>query len=372
MWDLDRVARTDDWTLQLFDDASGIHRIEELDANGTLVLWENVDRIVGTLEGANAEETFTNRLSAASDHLSLVFHRFLKHEGAHGAIELNVNYRKLEPVDPFYSNHPQTRRQPSSPEVFEYNGKQIQVQGYTLPHYSKLSRTEWEKNEGLLGYLRSQGFYVYRERRLIIWGTWFGLVKASELTKLSRVRVDITNDQDADWKIDVKKASAQPPPQVRRRLREMVQHLTQVSRTRYTRAPKKLASELRVSLWERTLQDDNFRYLINHKHPLISRFTEALSPDLLDSWIKLSTLLSTSLPLDTILGDMSSTPKDSAQTTMPPAELQQLTEFMASTLSASGMSEGEVTETLRFSEPFKANWPQTQNFIAQYFKGVNA
>ncbi len=262
MWDLDWVAKNDDWTLRLFTDASHVPWIEELGPNGTLVLWEDLDRIVGTLEGVNAQETFTNRYSAASAHLSLVFHRFLKAEGGREKIELFVNYRKLDPVDPFYSSHAQTKRHPRVPEVFEYNGKKALIQGFTLPHYSKLSKSDWEKSEGPSGYLRSQGFYVYRERRLIVWGTWFNLVKASELTKLARVRIDITNDQDADWKIDVKKASAQPPPQVRRRLREMVERLTNVSRERIVRSPRMLTGDTRISLWERALHDDQFRYLI--------------------------------------------------------------------------------------------------------------
>ena len=369
-WDLDRVAKTDDWTLQLFGDTSDIPWFDELTPNGTLVLWEDLDRIVGTLEGANAEETFAQRLSSASDHLSLVFHRFLKPESGREKIAVLVNYRELQPVDPFYSNHSQTRRLPSEPESFEYNGKKVLIQGFTLPHYSKLSKTDWEENEGPSGYLRSQGFYVYRERRLIIWGTWFNLFKASELTKLARVRIDITNDQDADWKIDVRKASAQPPPQVRRRLRELVERLTNVSRERTKRTPRTMTSVSRVSLWERTLQDDQFRYLINHEHPLINDFTCALPTDVVDAWVKITTLLSTSLPLDTIFGDMSANPKDSAQTVLPERELEQLTRMMVSTLMAGGMDEDAILANLQYSEPFKSNWTQTKRYVNRYFKDM--
>ena len=67
-----------------------------------------------------------------------------------------------------------------------------------------------EKYEGEGGYAKNQGFYVYRANRLIIKGTWFGLLKKSEFTKLCRVRIDIDNDLDTDWKIDVKKVRLLP------------------------------------------------------------------------------------------------------------------------------------------------------------------
>jgi len=61
---------------------------------------------------------------------------------------------------------------------------------------------------GAEGYAHNQGFYLYRNRRLIVHGTWFGLVGKAELIKLSRVLIDIPNTLDSEWKIDVKKASA--------------------------------------------------------------------------------------------------------------------------------------------------------------------
>lgn len=94
-----------------------------------------------------------------------------------------------------------------------------------------------------------------------------------------------------------------------------------------------------------------------------------MANDAVDSWIKIATLLSSSLPLDTIFGDMSASPRDSAQTTMPLAELRQLTEFMVSTLAADGMDETAIVGNLQYSEPFKTNWAHTRKMIADYFKG---
>ena len=60
------------------------------------------------------------------------------------------------------------------------------VRPFTLPHHSKVGAADWERYAGAEGYLKNQGFYVYREKRLIIRGTWFGLARQMELTKLAR------------------------------------------------------------------------------------------------------------------------------------------------------------------------------------------
>ena len=116
---------------------------------------------------------------------------------------------------------PAIRRRLRAPKNgFKLRNEYVLVQAFTLPHHGKVTPTEWERHAGPEGYVRSQGFYLYRERRLIIHGTWFGLARQSELTKLARVRIDMPNALDAAWKIDVKKASAQLPPPVRDRLRQ--------------------------------------------------------------------------------------------------------------------------------------------------------
>ena len=52
---------------------------------------------------------------------------------------------------------------------------------------------------------------MYRNYRLIIKGTWFKLVPHGELGKLARVRIDIPNSLDNEWKTTVDKSEAQIP-----------------------------------------------------------------------------------------------------------------------------------------------------------------
>src|SRR5690606_29337856 len=115
-------------------------------------------------------------------------------------IVILLNKRPLEALDPFHSKHPATVIGPV--ETIKVSDSRVTVQAFTLPHHRKVTPDEWERYGGPEGYLKNQGFYVYREKRLILYGSWFGLAKQTELTKLARVRVDIPNDLDAEWKID--------------------------------------------------------------------------------------------------------------------------------------------------------------------------
>jgi hypothetical protein len=135
---------------------------------------------------------------------------------------ISLNNLPLQPFDPFHSDHPATIRGPE--ERIRLAGQEVVIQTFTLPHHKKLRPDEWERYAGTAGYLRNQGFYVYREKRLIIYGTWFGLARQENLTKLTRVRVDMPTGLDAEWKMDVKKATAQPPSQIRERLRHLLRN----------------------------------------------------------------------------------------------------------------------------------------------------
>ena len=47
MWDLDYVAETDEWLVQILDDFAAVPWAEELGHQGTLVVWEKLAADVG-------------------------------------------------------------------------------------------------------------------------------------------------------------------------------------------------------------------------------------------------------------------------------------------------------------------------------------
>ena len=67
-------------------------------------------------------------------------------------------------------------------------------------------------------------------RRLMEPGGWLGLGETRAWTreepyKLARLRIDLPNTADAEWKIDVRKSTALPPDFLKARLRDLALHV---------------------------------------------------------------------------------------------------------------------------------------------------
>jgi hypothetical protein len=126
--------------------------------------------------------------------LSLVFHRFLESENRFKKLKILVNNNQLKPFNPFNASHSATNEKP--PEKIIFFDSAIMVTPYILPHHSKVSSQEWDEYSTEDGYIKSQGFYLYRANRLLIYGTWWGLHKATDAHKLVRIKIDIPNAID--------------------------------------------------------------------------------------------------------------------------------------------------------------------------------
>ena len=280
LWDIDFVTRKDKWTLQILDggEIDEIPFIDKIPDSGTLVLWEKLDRLEQATETTGLEDYLYESFDIARKHIELIFHRFLEGERPYKKICIAVNGKALVSFDPFNSKNSATILQPE--EIIRVHGVPIHIQPYVLPHHKKVSAADWEKYAGDAGYLKNQGFYVYRAGRLIIHGTWFRLARQAELTKLSRVRIDMPNELDHLWKIDVKKSSAQPPLLVRERLKKIIDRIGGASNKVYTQRGRKLVDPAIQAIWARRADKNQISYEIDMDHPAIKGFFEALEPDL--------------------------------------------------------------------------------------------
>lgn len=277
-WDLDHLASVGTWALIRLDatEIDGLPHFAELRerASGTLVLWRNLDQLRAQVdEGAKGLDS---AFVGVKQHLALVFHRFLA--GEHGSpFTITINHVELDQIDPFLSDHRAT--QPGPPEAFEVEGQAIRVQAFTLPMISKMSVKDRERAQ-VAGRLRdSQGFYIYRAMRLVIWGTWFRILPREDLGKLARVRVDVPNSLDHLWALDIKKSAAQPPPVVRNRLRRIAERIVQPSKRVHLYRGRPEHSDDRVThAWRLISHGEDFRYEINRDHPLLISLAERLEP----------------------------------------------------------------------------------------------
>ncbi|MFK2818993.1 ATP-binding protein [Flavobacteriaceae sp. LMIT009] len=273
-WDLDYVNKTKKWSLlDYVSDKSLANKLEELNS-GTTVIWEKMDRLVGNANKNNeaAMNVFLDEFASVEDHLSLVFHRYMEQK----KVALYLNGNKLEPWDPFLKQS--DGGQLVANESLDKG--QVSVKCYVLPHISKLTIEERKKAKTEEWY-KLQGFYIYRQNRLLLHGDWLGLFSKNEHFKNARILIDIPNKLDHDWKIDIKKATATPSFTVRKDLIR----LGKLTRSKASSIHKFRGNQIMLddtiesfdfqSVWKaRKTRDDARHYYINQDHPIIKNLLE--------------------------------------------------------------------------------------------------
>lgn len=274
-WDLDYVGATGEWRL-LTDGLTEQKSLLENPINpaigaGTVVLLQQMDRVVkgAGVNDVPARKLFLAMLREIENHLSLTFHRFMI---GRGKIRLLLNGNPIVPWDPFLADEDATQHLPE--EVLFLNGEEITVQPYVLPHISRFeSRKDHDQAGGTGGWNAHQGFYVYRNRRLLAAGDWLGLpFKKEEHYKLARIQIDIPNTIDQEWDTDVRKSRARPPGILR-------DDLIRIAKTTRNRAVevyrhrgkslKKLREGVQIDLWDRKTRGGKVHYALNRDHPAI-------------------------------------------------------------------------------------------------------
>ena len=302
-WDLDHIIQVGDWSLKIFSEENFEelrlpNALDEL-KSGTAVVWENFDRmLIGT---NNAEKLFDSKIDIARKHIGLVFHRFITGEDVK-PISIYFNSDKIEALDPFLLTCKYTEKKREQCIVVDSNSDAIRVKSFILPSASKLTDKEKRLVGGIEDLRRDQGFYIYRNYRLIIWGTWFGLMRQYELHKLARVRVDIPNTLDYLWDIDVKKSKASLPDAIRDRLRTIVLESIQSSEDTIKikgRRVNRGGSNIEYT-WNIIDKENNYYYMINRESSIYKKFTSKLDETQKYEFDKFLKLIEKSLPVSDI------------------------------------------------------------------------
>jgi len=259
-WDLDEVQRKNDWAVLEYsqEEISSLPSIELFDnvKSGTYVLLQNFDRI--SASSHDVKKTLDAQIETAEDHLSLVFHRIISEDG----LKIFINGRPINPKDPFLEDHKSTQR--LREQFIKVDDATIKLQPYILPHRNKLSREDLLRVGGADDLRMNQGFYIYRCKRLILWGTWFRLLGKDELNKLARVKVDIPNSLDEIWSIDVKKSTANLPDKIRKNLYGSIKESVFGSKKVIEHRGKLNRDDETTYIWQRlTNRDGSISYSIN-------------------------------------------------------------------------------------------------------------
>ena len=304
-WDLDVVQDTGRWLVVVPkpDDLAQLPFYGRLEtqSSGTLVVWQDLDRL--TAGARDPQQEMTAKMAPLFEHLALVFHRFTRKEDLHPAVTITVNGLAIPPRDPFLGLN--DYRQELQGQTISHERGKVVVSPYILPPVSNLSPQEIETAGGREGLRGTQGFYVYRSRRLVIWGTWFRLVPKEEFYKLTRIRVDIPNTFDDLWALDIKKSAAYPPDLIRSRLRELIPYFANISKQAITYKGRTVYPKGYVPLWNHIEpQPGSFRYEPNPDHPLIQKLSQSLGDADQRHLQMILDFLGAAIPYQSIYADM--------------------------------------------------------------------
>jgi len=360
-WDLD-ILRDDPhgrWRLLDGFPARTADEAGQLDGaeSGTLVIWDKMDRL--TPPGLS-EQAFLDRIDRIERHLAMVFHRYIEQR----RLVIRINGRAVAPWDPFLENRPDTYR--SGTDRFVVNGSPVSMEGFVLPHRDRLDPKIYETAAGPDGWTAQQGFYVYRNERLLVAGHWLGLGQPrawakDEPFRLARIRIDLTNTADADWTIDIRKSRARPPLEARQRLQTFAGDIKERARRVFAHRGAPRSSSDRspvVQAWTSERLKGGIRYRIDPAHPAVAAVIEQAGPLAGDIQAMLRVIEAT-VPVQQIWLDTAEardTPRP-AETSAPPEEIKAMLEVMFRNLvGRRGLEPAAARDRLLHTEPFNA-WP---------------
>ena len=363
-WDIDHVIKTCDWSLLIFDTEEELDAVPCIDKlrklkSGTLVIWQNLDRLrVGEID---FNRSMAKKMDDVRSHLSLVFHRYISGEPGLKRMQVRMNNAPVEPADPFLTKR---NTQIMSDEVISIDNSKVIVRPYILPHISNMTAIEIDALGGKEGLRKSQGFYIYRNKRLLVWGTWFRMMPQAELSKLARVQVDIPNELDTLWTLDIKKSTAMPPEEVRNNLGSVIERLAQRSEYTTVYRGKRETSDSIVQVWHRFKgRKGGSYYAINKDHPIVEMLLEKF-PGERRSVEALLKAIETNIPLNNLYHDLNSDKPVENDTEVTENDVESLLKAMLENMPDKKVV-ADLLDRLAVSLPF-VNYPQ---LLAKYRDG---
>lgn len=238
--DVEHIEETNEWEILVLEGAERPEQVTEplVEHTGTVVLWENLDRILEYKDpwGEWARKKLLALAEEVDLHLGMVFHRFLGGEVQGHKLTITVNGSKVAPWDPFCRDEPKTEDFPAKDlrVAGDAGVGFVRVCSYVLPPQKEFSSdAAWRRASGPAQWNRQQGFYIYRAHRMIQSGGWNRMRAPDEHTKLARMSLDFFPELDAVFGINIAKAYVNLPQDLREQLAPLVSQATRAADQRY-------------------------------------------------------------------------------------------------------------------------------------------
>ena len=243
--DMDHITRTNDWdrlTLVLDESSVPEHVLDALKSrSGTAVIWDNIDTfyVSGSLNETGARTEMKKQLGPLEDHIGMTFHKFLDGEVPdREQMTIKLNGESITSWDPFWRSEPASTFSVPSPD-FNVNGMPFAVKGYVLPGEKEFSsKQNFKRAGGQKKWVQSQGFWVYRNHRLIRGGGWLGMRSPDTHTILARIAIDFPSALDAIFNVNVAKSKVELPQTVKNWLDPIITETISKAKKRYASQSK--------------------------------------------------------------------------------------------------------------------------------------
>ena len=283
-WDLDHVENVGKW--EMLRDPLEQHEIEAFEdlcgEIGTLVVWSKCDRLLAKNYdepgGTKEKQAVTRLRQGLIEHLGLTYHRFLDAEDPRQRqIQIFVNEEPVKAWNPFYPERSEqvlSERQ-QTVEIESSDGDLLgsaTIKAWILPHSNTLT-PENQKKAKISN--RRQGFYIYREGRLINTGGWLGVFGAHGTFEphmsLLRIEFDFSHELDEAFSVDVKKSQIRFDPIIEEYLIRLLNNPRREANNRYRRKEKEAANR---SILDHTSANISIGGAKNTKKPVVESANE--------------------------------------------------------------------------------------------------
>lgn len=224
-WDLDYIQKVNIWKpLTPEPTASDIKILESIagDGTGTLVIWEKVDRLLAKgLDEYSGKAAISNAVKTKKEklryHLGVTFQRFLDPADRRcPTVEISVDMVPVDPIDPFCLKEkdtlPYPLQKPLMIRVDENEKHPVTLCAYVLPRQADFSTPRAREDAKIS--VNTEGFYVYRENRLIHYGDWLGMFSNEPHYSLLRVEFSFGAELDGAFNVDIKKSRILPAEEI--------------------------------------------------------------------------------------------------------------------------------------------------------------
>ena len=245
----------------------------------TIVYWENIDKIQ-----IASVHSFYAQLSKVRNHFELIYHKFKD------KVEIRLNGTVINYWDPYATAIS------SQEKYYKYSTDDdtYSIIGHVLKHSSEFQNIGDYENQSKVGtFNQNQGFFVYRNKRLIYRGSWLGLFNKEHHYILARVEINLTNKLESDlaWGVNISKSSVSIPRfaesdiiaecnRIRSEANNTFRFHGGVKKHKIRN--KNIETEIQP-IWnfdsKGTKNGEKNQYKINIKHPLFDNLLKRLSTD---------------------------------------------------------------------------------------------